>query len=146
MIVVTKRGMNELKYGENNENMKKLQEARLYVTLDHWRTERSKVVGFLASVHPIYMWKPDLKRQINAVLMEIEVQGFVKSNWEKKNPELKESIQEFVLVHEKKAFGEGRVRVQTTVINIEARLEDAEYLKQLLVEATKGRKIVRNNC
>ena len=58
-----------------------------------------------------------------------------------KNPELKGSIPEFVLIQEKTSFGEGRVRVQTTVINIETRLEDAEYLKQLLVEATKGRKM-----
>ena len=86
--------------------MRKLQDARLYVTLDHWRTERSKVVGLLAKVHPRYTWKPDLKRQIKVVLMEIEVQGFIKSNWEKKNPEFKGSITEFVLVHEKKAFGE----------------------------------------
>ena len=69
LTVVTKRGLNELKYGEKNENVRKLQDARLYVTLDHWRTERSKVVGFLATVHPRYTWKPDLKRQLKVVLM-----------------------------------------------------------------------------
>ena len=67
----------------------------------------------------------------------MQYHGFPKDNWEKKNKELKGKITDFILVHERKRFGVGRIWVHTLVMNVETRLEDSEYLKVILIEAMK---------
>lgn len=87
------------------------------------------------------MWKDGLKREMNQSHEEVEWVGFVKDDCICQNSESGSGVPDFALVHERKSFGADKSRIRSTAISVETRFEDAEYLKELITEATKQNKV-----
>ena len=67
-----------------------------------------------------------------------------KAEWKKKKESEEEGKSpEFQVVHERKGFGVAKGRVYAMVVNIETRLEDAQYLKELLRAAMQQQTLRR---
>lgn len=86
--------------------------------------------------HPTVKWKEDMQEQLKESLAQSKYRGRTKKDWKKRNGKErdKNGIPEFVLFHYRKGFETGNERVQTTVIEMQCKKEDAAYLENLLVE------------
>ena len=136
--IETTKKLNELKYGNNGRTFPWLKKEGIFVQADRWKTERARTVGCILKIHPTKTWKPDMQVTIKQSLLNarhLGVGGFVREAWERKKRNEKTLVPEFALVHERKSFGMGEKRASTTVMNVEARVEDADYLKLLMTEA-----------
>ena len=134
--------LNDMKWKGSGALMEWLKEERVMVQVDRWRTERAKVVGCMLLVHPIHSWKEDYKKELRGQLKSVEYVGYARNEWMKTMGKGKGTrVTEFQVVHEKKYFGTGEDRVVTTVINMESRLEDSMYLKELMKKAMEQRKL-----
>ena len=144
VTIETTRKLNDLKFGNNGKTFQWLKKERIFVSVDRWKTEKARTVGCILKINPKLTWKPDLQLTIRQALLRVQqagVGGFVREEWEKKRRTRTGLVPEFALIHEKKSFGMGDNRVFTTVLNVEARNVDADYLKVLLTEAFQKGKL-----
>ena len=134
--------LNDMKWRGTGALMEWLKEERVMVQIDRWRTERARVVGCMLMVHPVHTWKEDYEEELKSQLESVEYVGYARNEWLQTVGKGKGTkVPDFQVVREKKYFGTGRSRVVTTVLNLESRLEDSMYLKELMRKATEQRKI-----
>ena len=134
--------LNDMKWKGTGALMEWLKEDRVMVQMDRWRTERARVVGCMLFVHPIHTWKEDYAKELSGQLGSVEYIGYARNEWMKTVGKGKDTrVPDFQVVQEKKYFGTGADRVSTTVMNVESRVEDSMYLKELMRKAMEQRKI-----
>ena len=90
--IETRKRLNELKWSQEKFLMNWLKEERVFIQLDRWRTERSKVIGFITRVHPTLSWKPDYKEELICQLKDTDYGGYEKTKWLKRQEGLEEGI------------------------------------------------------
>ena len=138
ITVETIKRMSEIKWSRSGRLMAWLKAEGVMLEIDRWRTARARTVGFLINVHPTLTWKQDLKEELSAQLEEVKFSGYEKSEWKKKAGKGSASdVPEFQLAYERKGFGIDKGRVYTTVLNVETRIEDSQYMKALMKAATQ---------
>jgi len=122
--------------------LNRLSAKKAYLNHDRWKTERSKIVGFIALVHLTLTWKPNLKREMVECLRATKCECHEKKSWIACKEENKtNSIPDFAVIFEKKSFGTEGCRAQTIVLMIETKMEDLDYLKILMRGASEQQKL-----
>ena len=138
----TRLRLHQMKWKGTGKLMQWLKDERVMVQMDRWKTERARVVGCVLLVHPTLTWKPDYKEELKEQLESVSYTGYEKTEWMKKVGRSKDrDIPDFQVLHERKGFGTGEGRVVTTVLSIEARVEDSLYLKELLRAAMRQQQL-----
>eukprot|EP00978_Attheya_sp_CCMP212_P009187 scaffold21674_cov39-Attheya_sp.AAC.1 len=122
----------------NPQVMMFLQEQKMWMSNDMFKTQKITTVGRITEVHPRLMWTPGLIKELTKAMKEQKMPAADIAKWRAQTQviEIKQNatdvpVPPFNLV----PWNYGRGQVETMMLNMECAENNATYLKDLLSES-----------
>ena len=132
----TKTKINAIKYSTEVWNY--LKANSIYLVIDHYEMQKIASIGYITMVHPTLTWLPTLTEDLTFAMQQAHLPRNDIEEWQARtkhtyDEEVNDAfVPNFHLSKKDYAFGNGKLRIATTVLQVNCPVDDAKYLKTLM--------------
>jgi hypothetical protein len=107
----------------------------MYLVIERYEMQKVASVGYITLVHPTLTWLPKLVNDLITAMQNAQLPKSDVDDWkERTKTEYDEStdntpVPPFHLSKKAFAFGNGNLRVERTLLQVNCAIDDAKYLK-----------------
>eukprot|EP00978_Attheya_sp_CCMP212_P027660 scaffold93194_cov53-Attheya_sp.AAC.2 len=134
----TKSRINTIKFSSEVYNF--LKANSIYLVIDHYEMQKVASIGYLTQIHPTLTWLPTLEAELTTAMQQTQLPKSDIDEWKSRTlssfDEETDDIQvpPFHLLKKMFAFGNGKMRIETQLLQVNCTVADANFLKTLMAD------------
>ena len=132
----TKSRINTIKFSSEVYNF--LKANSIYLVIDHYEMQKIASIGYITEIHPTLTWLPTLEADLTTAMQQTQLPKSDIDEWkahtqitfDKENDDIQ--VPPFHLSKKAFAFGNGKMRIETQLLQVNCAVADAKFLKTLM--------------